>query len=384
MQFLILFLLLIFFILIFPCCRRSNGESSSSTKKYETFLDGKNMTKQEILEKLSLLEKTNAPEKLSIGAMCYKVAGPPDRVEYICPVCGEKTLYSSSQNKTNKIKEIDTIDSILPFWRKNISTLEKFNIKLDESQFCSKCSPEIKEPKLGIVVRYTDDSEPVKIYDISIDDYSLLYEFFNNKTIHKGDRDSETPLKDHQKRISELLGIKAVLNILPFSKEDLKARLRKLKDSPTPEKLNFGAMCYDMAASPNRIEYVCPACGEKTLYANETNPDLFNQSSSIHTLLFDLQHIRNKKETMKKWNILIDESQFCKNCSPNIKTPELGIVFQYSDESRQLKKFGITAEDIDILIEFFENKLIHKGEQDREAPLKNFAETIEEILNLKK
>ena len=50
---------------------------------------------------------------------------------------------------------------------------------------------------------------------------------------------------------------------------ELENRLKKLAESEPPKELFMGAMCYDMAAPPARVEYVCPDCGEKTFYVQD-------------------------------------------------------------------------------------------------------------------
>ena len=54
------------------------------------------LSQTRINEMLEKLETTQAPEP-RMGAMCYDMAGPPNRVEYVCPVCGEKTLYTEQK-----------------------------------------------------------------------------------------------------------------------------------------------------------------------------------------------------------------------------------------------------------------------------------------------
>jgi hypothetical protein len=48
---------------------------------------------------------------------------------------------------------------------------------------------------------------------------------------------------------------------------DLIAKLDELAEQPGPKDLKRGAMCYSIAPPPNREEYICPKCGERTLYA---------------------------------------------------------------------------------------------------------------------
>jgi hypothetical protein len=64
---------------------------------------------KDIQKQLEVIAKTPPPMKLSLGAMCYEPVEPSNRMEYVCPVCSEKTIYStgnqtslSSQEKQNR------------------------------------------------------------------------------------------------------------------------------------------------------------------------------------------------------------------------------------------------------------------------------------------
>ena len=60
-------------------------------------------SKEQIEEKLKYLAETPPPSDLSFGAMCYSIAiSSTDSFTYICPICGERTIY-----KKNKIKDED-------------------------------------------------------------------------------------------------------------------------------------------------------------------------------------------------------------------------------------------------------------------------------------
>ena len=156
-------------------------------------------SRKEIKEKLNKLAKTEVPIDLTPGAMCYKMAGPPDRAEYVCPICGTKTLY---KNDTWEItREIPACRSI-------ISDLKAIDIKLDESQFCKKCSPKNKEPQLCIELKYIDETEKHKTCNISSTDLRLVSEFLKGKNKHLGETGDETPLKDYMDRIKAILDIK--------------------------------------------------------------------------------------------------------------------------------------------------------------------------------
>jgi hypothetical protein len=193
---LILFLVLLFGI-INPGCsqKKDNANKTSAMDTVKHFL-----TKEEIAAKLISLAKSSPPTKLSEGAMCYKVAGPPRRAEYICPTCGAKTIYTDN--------EAYWINRELPTCRATIKTIKCLDIKLNESQFCKKCSPKTEDPSIGIILKYKGDQKKQILWGISKTDLDLLAEFCQGKNIHSDNNDFESPLKNYLKRLQELLKIK--------------------------------------------------------------------------------------------------------------------------------------------------------------------------------
>lgn len=168
------------------------------------------LTKEEVEKKLKILAKSTAPSNLSQGAMCYKVAGPPDRVEYVCPVCGEKTIYASkSEDNYDGLyyQTAEIINKDIPECRRLEKEIREISIKVDEKQFCKKCSPKILNPELILIVKYKGQSEPNVVKGVSGNDLKLLWEFFNGQNKHSDNYDNETPLKNYLERLEELLGV---------------------------------------------------------------------------------------------------------------------------------------------------------------------------------
>lgn len=155
-------------------------------------------TKSEIEKLLKDLSKSNPKNLEFMGAMCYEMAGPPERAEYVCPICGEKTLYTEDYTMM--------ISYDLQSIRDNATKLEEINCKLDESQFCKSCSPEVTEPKLCLIVKLKDEAEH-KTCGIEKEDLVLIDEFLHGDIVHKDFYDAEIPLKQYIPRIGELIGI---------------------------------------------------------------------------------------------------------------------------------------------------------------------------------
>lgn len=156
-------------------------------------------SKQQIKEKLEVLANFPAPEVLKNGAMCYKIAAPPNRTEYVCPVCGERTVHTDNMARF--------IERELPVCRTLADSIYGVELTIDEKSFCKKCSPEVKDPSLCINTKFAGETTENTVCDIDSDDMQLLYEFMKGKLTHKDDYDNETPLKNYTERLSQLLGI---------------------------------------------------------------------------------------------------------------------------------------------------------------------------------
>ena len=165
------------------------------------------MSKEAIINRLKKLAESPAPTNLNMGAMCYKMAGPPDRIEYVCPVCGEKTLYASDKNNVVNYSVIQFIDRDLGPCRIIAKSITKVKITLDETQFCRKCDPKAKNPALCLTIYYPQDKTSHSICNVEEEDLVLLSEFFADKDKHEYSNDQEVPLKNSIKRLEKLLGV---------------------------------------------------------------------------------------------------------------------------------------------------------------------------------
>lgn len=151
------------------------------------------LNKMELNNKLEQLPQSLDSWEKPVGAMCYKVAAPPERAEYICPECGEVTLYS--------IYSSERIDKI-PYYRTLVKKIKTIKVTLDESQFCQKNNSGASYPELCLIVQIDKDSEPHKTCEITEEDITLLYDYSEGKM----------PLKKSKARLEELLGKKIEIN----------------------------------------------------------------------------------------------------------------------------------------------------------------------------
>jgi hypothetical protein len=173
----------------------------------------KSLDRTAIRAMLKTLADAPAPKDLALGAMCYDVAPPPSRADYLCPKCGERTLYDNSKAKQDKPYETTLVEAVeweIPSCRREFAELRKVagdTITFDESQFCRKCSPRVAKPRLVLHFSYGDDKTR-DVESIKHDDLRILREFLAGKVKAKGDNEGEAALKDSLPRLQELLGVK--------------------------------------------------------------------------------------------------------------------------------------------------------------------------------
>jgi hypothetical protein len=201
-----IFLVLIFGVFLgFSSARSETRESKEKPKVEES--ETTSADRSEIRERLKTLFKSNAPKELSKGAMCYRMAMPPTIVEYVCPKCGEKTLYTGEEGPRS-VDDTNKVRREIVACRRVLKEIEGLDIELDENQFCAKCTPDLKEvPKICLLVRYEGEKESHRVEGITSEDLIILKEFLDGKDKHTGRQGVETPLRNYVDRLEELLGV---------------------------------------------------------------------------------------------------------------------------------------------------------------------------------
>ena len=95
-------------------------------------------TRGEIKQRLAQL-KRGEQYMVVQSAMCYKVAPPASRVDYLCPKCGARTVYKESM--VSYIRGIESARSILPELNRLSDKAKcELHFTLDESPLCARCS----------------------------------------------------------------------------------------------------------------------------------------------------------------------------------------------------------------------------------------------------
>jgi len=148
---------------------------------------------------LARLEREEAPEPM-YGAMCYEMMAAPAVAEYICPVCGEKTLY---EDYTTAFIEWE-----LPGARRLVESIDEatdFQVSLDETMYCDFCS-EFPDEDPHLILR-VQGNEGETVNRVSISDLRKLDSFLQGRLYWVTDNDGQEPLKEDAELIRDLLGL---------------------------------------------------------------------------------------------------------------------------------------------------------------------------------
>ncbi|MFA5139104.1 MAG: hypothetical protein WC728_07715 [Elusimicrobiota bacterium] len=180
----------------------------------------KRLSRAEIAKRLGKLSKSKAVRE-SRGAMCYDQAMPPQRAEYVCPVCGSKTVYcggppdlrepgchrDSDGTGLGGQSLAQLIEWGLDHARRLIPEIRRKGLDavLDESTLCRKCRPDALDPGLRLSVRYPGEAKPRPAVGVDDSDLDLILEFLKGK--EQLDGPEQTPMKEKLPRLRELLGL---------------------------------------------------------------------------------------------------------------------------------------------------------------------------------
>lgn len=160
----------------------------------------KPLSMQQVNFLLARLEREEPPEPV-FGAMCYEMMATPAVAEYICPVCGEKTIYEDFNT--------EFIEWELQGARRlaeSINEATEFSVLLDETLFCDYCSEDPSgEP--AMLLRVTDEEGEETVNRVFLTDLRKLESFLQGRLYWLTDNDSQEPLQDDSQRIRQLLGL---------------------------------------------------------------------------------------------------------------------------------------------------------------------------------
>lgn len=174
------------------------GDISQATTIDSTRIRALSMEEINVL--LDRLEKEELPAPV-IGAMCYDPVSAPLVAEYVCPACGEKTIYEDHHT--------EFVEWELQGARRlaeSINDNTEFTVQLDETLFCDYCSSDIDaDPSMLLRVVHSDGEAVLN--RISLNDLRKLDSFLQGRLYWVTYYDEHNPLQDEIERIQTLLGI---------------------------------------------------------------------------------------------------------------------------------------------------------------------------------
>lgn len=183
---------------------RAQAQEGKPAVTVETVTQASN---PEIEQMLREIETRPAPEP-KMGAMCYDMAMPSPVTDYVCPICGEKTLYPVAENKwSTPLNNLEELRELQAKAQKAASKREA-SVTLDETQFCRKCMPGFTNVPQAVLVVSTSEGCEQRTERFSAYDLMMLRDFFSGKAKVIGYTEDQQPLKEYLPRLRELLGLK--------------------------------------------------------------------------------------------------------------------------------------------------------------------------------
>lgn len=162
----------------------------------------------EVRELIARLPKA-LDREMTLGAMCYEmititgIASLDSKpVFFICEKCGSRTAYPFDDAHIYQIQDFEHINK----YRLILKKVKGIRIRVDSRQFCRKCSPNVKEPKLELVVEWPSEKKIHRTTDFNEDDLQHLVEFSQGRAVYT-ERDGEYLFADISDRLQQLLGI---------------------------------------------------------------------------------------------------------------------------------------------------------------------------------
>jgi hypothetical protein len=188
-----------------------------------------------------------------------------------------------------------------------------------------------------------------------------------------------------------------------FSKEQIVEKLKKLPINPSEDWSYWRYRCWDWSY----VLHICPKCGGKTRYDEIVREWLttfgkeefiwndkgyfehkFNRFNSrvpeyLH-YIYDIRVFRAEIQKIKGIHIALDESEFCKHCSPYfIENPTLYLLINIEGESDTIKTANISWLDIRLLQFLFNGNFTQRDKMPHETTV-SFSDAVKEMDYIKK
>ena len=259
-------------------------------------LAAENLTREQLDKLLAELAEKPAPEaKRMPMAMCYMPAPTPLRAEYVCPQCGEKTIYS----REDAWETIPAVRSV-PYHRTSLAKLRKMGVDamLDERALCAVCKTTAgfsdEKPTLHLNVRLNGTTASTPLQN---NDWEKLYAFLEGRDEWLKDRTSKStePLKPEIPRIRQLLALDPPPE--PSTVTPVEDRAAYISGQQV-----LGRDLLDTA------QYTCPDCTSKTLHTSR-------HPTAVATVRAAQQH-RDETKKLRALGVdaVLDERALCDVC----------------------------------------------------------------------
>ena len=187
-----------------------------------------------------------------------------------------------------------------------------------------------------------------------------------------------------------------------FSKKQIEDKLENLDTIPYNVYTKFNSINISMntghchyRCTNEVISYICSICGEKTLYKTPKVSFDFSpikkqiiienkncremEPLDVHFISCELKKYRQKIQKINGIRIALDESEFCANCCPFVKKPQLYLLINIEGETETNRITNFYFSDTQLLIDFFNNNLFYFSK----TSLENSRNRLKELLGIK-
>ncbi len=193
------FLIVLLLVLAASAATAAGAREAARRSRSVTAERIKSMSRREVMHLLEAVAKEDEPEYV-MGAMCYAAMPMPDVTEYVCPVCGEKTVYTDADHAF-LLWQIDTARSLVS----QMQAIGTLDVALDETGFCSFCAPDSVLPGLRLAITYEDGTTVTP--EVNVEDLRMLAGLLSGHLYYETSNESQSPLRPNLDRLGDLLGV---------------------------------------------------------------------------------------------------------------------------------------------------------------------------------
>ncbi len=194
---------------VLSACTKQANQSDAKSKQAVTSEQIQAMSREDIQRALKRIESSHTPTSQKMGAMCYEPVAPASGYfEYVCPVDGDKTVFSLKSNAFDQATHLQELRGSV----ERLRPLAKgIALSLDEGRLCAKCHPALPDAErfVSLVLQYAD-GRTVRTDRVTPEDLKYLTGFFSGGLSYLSQGPDQEPLKPKVARLKELLGEKGV------------------------------------------------------------------------------------------------------------------------------------------------------------------------------